>query len=96
MSVLKLECGFWQIPVDDETSLILTLATPFGRFHFQRLPFGVSSALEEFHQIITDTLQGIDGLIVYIEDILIHAKKSKNTMNASPWSRIVCKRLVSH
>ena len=72
MTVLDLECGFWQIPVDEETSRLLTFATPFGRFRFKRLPFGVSSAPEEFHRIIAETLEGIEGVVVYIDDIFIH------------------------
>ena len=40
--------GFWQIPLDEDTKLLTTFVTPFGRFCFNRLPFGISSAPEIF------------------------------------------------
>ena len=38
--------AYWQIEVDEESSRLLTFNTPFGRFSFQRLPFGIHSASE--------------------------------------------------
>ena len=35
--------GFWQIPPDDEFKSFTTFVTPFGRFCFNRLPFGIGS-----------------------------------------------------
>lgn len=36
--------GFWQIPLDDSSSDLTTFLTPFGRFKFTRLPFGLVQA----------------------------------------------------
>lgn len=51
-SVLDLHWGFWQLSLDKESSWMCTFSTPFGRFRFKRLPFGVSPAPEIFHQIV--------------------------------------------
>nr|XP_054930745.1 uncharacterized protein LOC129386661 [Dermacentor andersoni] len=40
---LDANSGFHQIPLDNETSRIGTFATPFGRYRFLRLPFGIAS-----------------------------------------------------
>ena len=40
--------GYWQIKVDEESSKLLTFATPFGRYKYKRLPFGIHSASEVF------------------------------------------------
>ena len=40
--------GYWQIPVDERSSDLLTFATVFGRYKFKRMPFGIHSASEIF------------------------------------------------
>ena len=44
---------FWQIPLDDRSKLLTTFVTPFGRFLFNRLPFGISSAPEIFQRTMS-------------------------------------------
>ncbi|CAG4931717.1 unnamed protein product [Colias eurytheme] len=71
-----LDCtkGFWQIRLSERTQKILTFATPWGRYSFKRLPFGVSSAPEIFQEILTNLLSNIKNVRVSIDDIFIHAK----------------------
>ncbi len=73
-ATLDLECGFWQVPVSESTSDLLTFGTPYGRFQYLRLPFGVASAPEEFHRRVVQALAGIKGVLVYIDDLVIFAK----------------------
>jgi hypothetical protein len=40
--------GFWHIQLDNDSSKLLTFNTPFGRFRYCRLQFGISSAPEVF------------------------------------------------
>ena len=42
-----------------------------GLFRYTRLPFGISSAPGIFQRVIESILQGIDGVVVYLDDILI-------------------------
>ena len=46
--------GYWQLQVDDESSRLLTFNTPWGRYRFTRLPFGISFIIERW----TDCLNG--------------------------------------
>ncbi|XP_063955561.1 uncharacterized protein K02A2.6-like [Lytechinus pictus] len=71
-STLDANCGFWQIPLDDESSKLLTFNTPYGRYRFLRLPFGINSASEIFQRIMTDMFSDIEGLEVLVDDILIY------------------------
>ena len=43
-SSLDAASGFWQIPLDSECVKLTTFITPFGRYCFNRLPFGITSA----------------------------------------------------
>ena len=47
---LKLDAnsGFWQIPLSRESALLTTFITPFGRYCFHCLPFGITFAAESF------------------------------------------------
>ncbi|GFR81911.1 transposon Ty3-G Gag-Pol polyprotein [Elysia marginata] len=65
--------GFWQMPLDPQTRLLRTFLTPFGRFCMNRLPFGISSALEIFQIRMSDILCDIEGVICHMDDILVHA-----------------------
>ncbi|XP_055914355.1 uncharacterized protein K02A2.6-like [Eupeodes corollae] len=48
-SSLDANSGFWMIPLEEESSKLCTFNTPFGRYRFIRLPFGVNAAPEIFH-----------------------------------------------
>jgi hypothetical protein len=45
---LDANSGFWQMPLSEESRPYTTFLTPFGRFWFNRLPFGITSAPEIF------------------------------------------------
>ena len=49
-SKLDTNSGFWQIPLEQCSRLLTTFITPFGRYCFNKLPFGISSAPEHFQK----------------------------------------------
>ena len=55
--------GFRQIPLDEESKLLTTFVTPFGRFCFNRLPFGISSGPEIFQRTMSKILEGLGGTL---------------------------------
>lgn len=65
--------GFWNIQLDDESANLCTFGTPFGRFRFCRMPFGIKIASEVFQEYFTDIFQ-TEGIEIYIDDILIYGK----------------------
>ena len=69
-SKLDANSEFWQIPLDDESKLLFV--TPFGRFCFNRLPFGISSAPEIFQRTMSKILEGSEGTLCQMDDVLIH------------------------
>ncbi|KAL2104369.1 hypothetical protein ACEWY4_001237 [Coilia grayii] len=72
---LDATAGFWQVPLHPEsvplTTLTLTLTTPFGRYCYRRLPFGISSAPEHFQKRLTQMLTGLEGTVCHADDILV-------------------------
>ena len=73
-SKLDANSGFWQIPLAPESRLLTTFITLYGRFCFNKLPFGISSAPELFQKRMNVLLEGLDGVVCLIDDVLIHGK----------------------
>ena len=63
--------GFSQVKLDTESSLLTTMHTPTGRVRWLRLPFGISSAPEEFQRRQREVLEGLRGVINIADDILV-------------------------
>ena len=47
---VDLASAFWQLELDDESSLLTTFATPHGRYRWLRLPFGLCVSSEIFQK----------------------------------------------
>ena len=63
--------GYWQIPVDDERSYLLTFSTPFGRYRFKRMTYGIYSASEIFQKAVADIISSINNTTNLQDDIII-------------------------
>jgi hypothetical protein len=66
--------GFYQIHLNKTSSKVCTFATPFGRYKFNRLPFGIVSAPEIFQKEFKEIFKDIPGQVSYIDDLLIYEK----------------------
>ena len=70
--------GFWQLPLDNESAKLTTFMTPFGRYFFRRLPFGISLAPEVFQRTVENIPGDIEGVECCTDDILVHAVARKS------------------
>ena len=59
----------------------MTINTHKGLFEYKRLPFKVASAPSIFQRVMENLLQGINGVCVYIDDILITGATQKEYLN---------------
>ena len=73
-SKLDANSGFLQIPLEEKSKLLTTFVTPFGRYCFNKLPFGISSAPELFQRRMNKILEGLEGYVDLIDDLLIYGK----------------------
>ena len=71
---LDASSGYWQIKVDQESSKLLTFTTPFGRYRFKRLPYGIHSASEIFQASVANIISDIEGASNSQDDIIIWGK----------------------
>nr|XP_050035646.1 uncharacterized protein K02A2.6-like [Dermacentor andersoni] len=70
-SRLDLGQAYQQKTVDEETADLLTVTTHRGLFRVTRLQFGVAVAVAIFQRYMEELLHGIDGGLVFLDDILI-------------------------
>lgn len=70
-SVLDARDGFWHIKLDEESSYLTTFNTPFGRYRWKRMPFGISSAPEVFQRRMCEVVEGLKGVEVVADDIVV-------------------------
>ena len=70
-TVLDAKDGFHQVKLDEASLQLTTFWMPFGCYRYLRMPFGISSAPEEFQRRMHATLQGLPGVKVIADDILV-------------------------
>lgn len=73
-SKLDTNSGFYQITLTEESKKLITFITSFGRYMFTRMSIGISSAPEVYQARISQILEGIPGVVVYIDDICVTGK----------------------
>ena len=90
-SKMDANSAFWQRKLSDESRLLTTFLTPWGRFCFNRLPYGISTGSEQFQKCMSEKLEGLEGVEVLIDDIIVHgADQQQHDQRLS----VVLKKLV--
>ena len=80
---LDLRDAYWQIPLDAHSREVCTINTTKGLYQMLRLPKGMKNSAAIFQRVIEVILKDIPGVLVYQDDILLHA----------PTSDVLAKRL---
>ena len=68
---LDMSQAYQRIVLDEDSRTYVVINTHRGLFQYNRLPFGVSSAPGIFQRVMESILNGIPGVVVYIDDILV-------------------------
>ena len=71
-TVLDAKDGFLQVKLDENSSELTTFHTPFGRYKWLRMPFGICSAPEEFQRHVQNVIEGLNGVETIADDLLVY------------------------
>ena len=70
-SVVDTTKGYWHVELDHESSLMCTFNTPFGRYRFKRLPFGINVSQDIFQRKLDDIYKKIPNVTGIADDIIV-------------------------
>ena len=79
---LDLSQAYQQLVLDEESRKYIVISTHKGLYRYTRLPYGVFSAPGIFQKVMEQLLQGIPGVTVYIDDILITGETVEDHLNS--------------
>ena len=65
--------GYLSIALDQESSLLTTFYSPFGRYHFLCLPFGLVCSQDIFQKKMDQILEECQGCTGIAYDITVHS-----------------------
>ena len=72
-SSLDLASGYWQVPVNEEDIEKTAFTVGSSHYEFTVMAFGMTNAPATFQRMMTKRLAGIEGSLVFIDDIIIFA-----------------------
>ena len=92
-SKIDLLQAYLQFELDEESRKLVIVNTHQGLYKYNRLPFGVASDPALFQKVMDTILQGIPGVICYLDDILVTAPSKPDHLQRL---ETVLKRLEKH
>ena len=82
VSMTDTNSGYQKVLLDLASSLLTTFNTPWGKFRFQKLPFGLKMAGDVFKERLDKITRLLDGVISIADDILIPGKHANHYHDA--------------
>ena len=73
-SKLDARHGYWSVVLDEESSYLTTFNTPFGRYRFLRLPFGLRVSQDIFQEKMDMIIQRCPGTLGIVDDIAVFGR----------------------
>lgn len=92
-SVIDAKNGSWQVEPYEESSHLTTFNTPFGRYRRLRMPFGISTAPEEYQRRQDQVIEGLPGVKSIVDDILVYGE-GENLEEATKDHNVILNQLM--
>ena len=73
-SKLDAKNGYWSVELDEASSLLTTFNTPFGRFRYLRMPFGLRMSQDVFQRKMDQILEECPGTMGIADDVAVFGK----------------------
>ena len=70
ISVVDAKSGYWMVELDSKSSLLTTFYTPWGKYKWLRLRFGLKVSKDVFQEILNSVLQEVKGITGCVDDVL--------------------------
>ena len=73
-SKMDAKAGYWSVHLDEPSQLLTTFRTPFGRYCWKRLPFGLRVSQDIFQARMDEILEDLPGVAGITDDVCVHGK----------------------
>ena len=73
-TTLDLQAGYHHIPLDKPSIPKLAFNSPFGKYEYVKVPFGLAQAPAYFQELMTGILKDFNFTIAYLDEIIIFSK----------------------
>ena len=84
--------GYWTKTLDEQSELLTVFNTPFKKYCFVRLPFGLSASSEIFCKEMDQVLSGVPGTFPYADDVKVQGStKERHDIHLLETVERVCK-----
>ena len=65
--------GYWQVGLTPRAKAVSAFVTDKGLYECKVMPFGMKNAAATFQRLMNIVTRGLDGCVVYIDDIIIYS-----------------------
>ena len=80
-TTLDLRAGYHHIPLDKLSIPKTAFNSPFRKFEYVKVPFGLAQTLAYFQELMTGILKDFPFTIAYLDDIIIFSKTPQELLS---------------
>ena len=80
-TTLDLRSGYHHIALDKQSLKKTAFCTPFGKYEYLKVPFGLAQASSFFQKLMNKVLKGLNFAFTYLDDIIIFSKTAEEHLN---------------
>ena len=80
-STLDLWADYHRIPLEKSSIAKTTFNSPFGKYIYIKVPFGLAQTPAYFQELITGILKDFDFAIAYLDDIIIFSRTAEEHLS---------------
>ena len=82
-TTLYLRSGYHHIALDKDSIKKTAIVTPFGKYDYLKVPFGLAQAPNYFQNLMNKILNGLNFILAYLDDIIILVRLLSSMSNIS-------------
>ena len=80
-TTLNLHAGYHHIPLDKSSIPKTAFNSPFSKYEYVKVPFGLAQAPAYFQELMTEILKDFDFAIAYLDDIIIFSRMTEEHLS---------------
>ena len=79
-SKLDAKAGYWSVRLNEDSQLLTTFLTPFCRFCWRKLPFGLNVSQDIFQAKMDQIVEGLNGVTGIGDDVCVYLARTGRTI----------------